>query len=393
MKRFMIAGTSSGCGKTTVTCAILQALVSRRAGVSAFKCGPDYIDPMFHSRIIGVPSRNLDSWFCDANTVNFLLQKHSAGISVIEGVMGFYDGAAEAGSSHSLSLETGTPAIIVVNCRGMSLSVGAVIKGFLTFRNPNNIAGFIFNRLPDSLVSQTRELCSQLGAEYLGRLPVRPDCAFKSRHLGLVTADEAADLKEKVARLGELAEEHISIDRILELAEAGPCRQSSPPEIPKISGAPPRIAVARDNAFCFYYEDNLDLLRELGCDTAEFSPLCDRSLPDGADGLILGGGYPELYARRLSANRPMLEDIRSKIAAGLPTIAECGGFMYLHASMEDGDGNDWPMVGAIEGKAFKTDSLRRFGYVTLTAECWRTGGKKSRPTSFITGTAPPPAAA
>lgn len=368
MRRIMIAGTNSGCGKTTITCAVLQALVNRGVDAAAFKCGPDYIDPMFHSRIIGARSRNLDGWLCDKNTVNYLLQKNSGEISVIEGVMGFYDGAGEAASSHRMALDTRTPAVVVVDCKGMSLSVGAVMKGFLSFRQPNNIAGFIFNRLPESQTDTAKTLCSELGTEYFGRFPYSKDCAIESRHLGLVTADEVEGLKEKTWQLAELAEEHILLDKLLELAERAEAVDFDPPKLPQSKGKPPKIAVARDSAFCFYYEDSLDLLRELGCELAEFSPLTDKGLPEGVQGLLIGGGYPELYAEGLSSNVAMLDDLREKITAGLPTIAECGGFMYLHRSMEDNNGIPHRMVGVINADAYKTRRLQRFGYVTLTAD-------------------------
>ncbi len=359
MKRIMIAGTHSGCGKTTVTCALLQALVNRGMDTAAFKCGPDYIDPMFHREVIGVPSRNLDAWFSDENTLNFLLQKRSREISVIEGVMGYYDGLGEAASSHALSLATGVPAVIVIDCKGMSLSLGAVMKGFLSFREPNNIVGFIFNRLPESLVSMARELCAGLGTRYFGRLPYKKELSIKSRHLGLVTAGELGDLKEKLQTLAALAEESVLIDELIEAARA-PDMPVLPPKIPKISGKPPKIAVARDRAFCFYYEDDLDLLREMGCALEEFSPLGDRELPKDAAGLLLGGGYPELYVDGLAENRSMLSDIREKIGSGLPAIAECGGFMYLNRRL----GNR-QMAGVIDAEAFKTEGLRRFGYVEI----------------------------
>ncbi len=360
MKRVMIAGVCSGCGKTTVTCAVLQALVNRGLAPAAFKCGPDYVDPMFHSRVIGVPSRNLDGWFCDKNLINYLLNKHGGELSVIEGVMGFYDGVGEAASSRALALDTGTPAVVVIDCKGMSLSLGAVMRGFLTFREPNNIAGFIFNRLPESLVPTAKALCGEMGAAYLGRLPYKKDLSIESRHLGLVTAGEIADLKQKLNGLAALAEEHIMIDEILALGDRAQSLPFSPPAVPQISGKPPKIAVARDRAFCFYYEDNLDLLREMGCELAEFSPLKDGSLPEGVSGLILGGGYPELYAEELAANASMLADIRRKIGGGLPAVAECGGFMYLCKSI--GKHN---AVGVIDAAAYCAGGLRRFGYISL----------------------------
>ena len=196
MKRIMIAGTGSGCGKTTTVCAVIQALVNRGIDVSSFKCGPDYIDSMFHSHIMGVSSRNLDSWFCDENTIIRLLNKNSGEMSVIESVMGFYDGISGKYTSYDMSLYTLTPVIMVIDCKGMSSSIGAVMKGFLTFREPNNICGFIFNRLPEKLVPEIKELCQKLDTQYLGRIPYDKNCSFESRHLGLVTANEISDIKQ-----------------------------------------------------------------------------------------------------------------------------------------------------------------------------------------------------
>lgn len=367
MKRIMIAGTNSGCGKTTVTCAVLQSLVNRGYDTAAFKCGPDYIDPMFHSRIIGARSRNLDGWFCGKNTLNYLLDKNSGDISVIEGVMGYYDGVGDKASSYRMSQDTGTPAVIVIDCKGMSTSIGAVMKGFLTYREPCGIAGFIFNRLPESLIDTAKKLCREMHTEYLGRLPYSKECAVESRHLGLVTADEIADLKSRMHKLSQLAEENLLLDRLIAIAGKAEDISFTPPVIAPISGRRIKIAAAFDSAFCFYYEDNFDMLRELGCEIVKFSPLNDNRLPDDISGLIIGGGYPELYARKLSENISMRADIRRAVKSGLPVIAECGGFMYLHDTMEDTNGNLYEMAGAIEGKAYKTEKLRRFGYVSLTA--------------------------
>ena len=217
MKRILIAGTHSGCGKTSVVCAVLQAFINRKISVTAFKCGPDYIDPMFHSRVTGVPAYNLDRHFCDKNTVNYLLQTYGGDFAVIEGVMGFYDGADENSSTCAVSFDTGTPAVIVVDCKGMSQSIGALIQGFLNYRQ-NKIAGFIFNRLPESIIPQTKELCRELGTEYLGRLPYSKEYKIESRHFGLVTADEISDLKNKLLLLADSAEKNILLDRIYEIA-------------------------------------------------------------------------------------------------------------------------------------------------------------------------------
>ncbi len=367
MKWIIIGGTHSGCGKTTVTCAVLQALCNRGMKVASFKCGPDYIDPMFHEKIIGTSAHNLDSFFCDDNTLKYLLAENSsnADISVIEGVMGFYDGVNGRGSANSVSQITDTKAVAVIDCKGQSQSMGAVMKGFLTYQK-NNIIGFIFNRLPEKLAPMARELCEELNTQYFGFMPTSK-ITVESRHLGLVTADEIDDLKEKMQALSDLAEKHILLDKIIEASESESL-DFTMPEIKKHSfKRPPVIAVARDKAFCFLYSDNVELLRKLGCEIRYFSPLSDGKIPE-ADGLILCGGYPELYAKQLSENKSMLSAIKAKINSGMPTIAECGGFMYLHDELENGDGNTYKMAGVIDGKTFKTERLQRFGYVTMTAE-------------------------
>ncbi|MBP5605341.1 MAG: cobyrinate a,c-diamide synthase [Ruminiclostridium sp.] len=367
MKRIIIAGTHSGCGKTTVTCAVLSALKARGLRVSAFKCGPDYIDPMFHREVIGVPSHNLDSFFCGDSTLRYLLDVNSAGsdIAVTEGVMVFYDGSGGRGSAYSLSEVTETPAVIVLDCKGMSDSLGAVMKGFLTYRE-NRIAGFVFNRLPERLVQLAERLCGELGTTFFGYLP-KTEISVESRHLGLVTAEEISDIRYKLRQLGELAERHIGIDDLIESAECGELRCDPPVIPPPAARRRPVIAIAKDKAFCFIYADNTDLLERMGCEIRFFSPLADRHVPEDADGLILCGGYPELYAEELSANGEMLRDIRERINSGLPTIAECGGFMYLHSYFEDMDGNAYRGADVIHGKAYRTDKLQRFGYVTLKA--------------------------
>lgn len=371
MKRFLIGGTHSGCGKTTITCAVLQALSNRGYRVSAFKCGPDYIDTMFHEKIIGIPSYHLDSFFCDDHTLNYLLSKHTADtdIAVIEGVMGFYDGTSTGSSAHSISRITNTPSVIVIDCKGMSDSIGAVIKGFLSYHK-NHIRGFIFNRLPVRLIPFAKKLCAQLHTEYFGCMP-KHSISIASRHLGLVTADEIPDWNEKMIALAKLAEEYLLLDKLLQCADA-PIPAFQPPVIPEIPAhRPPVIAVAKDRAFCFIYPDNLTLLREMGCEIRFFSPLSDETLP-AADGLILSGGYPELYAEQLSGNTPLLTDIRKKITGGLPTIAECGGFLYLHQSLDG-----IPMANVIPAAAFRTDRLQRFGYITMTAQSDQMLCKKS----------------
>lgn len=367
--RIVLAGTNSGCGKTTVACAILQALVNRELNVGAFKCGPDYIDPMFHSRIIGAECTNLDLFFFDENTLKYLLAKNGEGrdISVIEGVMGFYDGmglTTTAASTYEVSLFTESPTVLVVAAKGASLSVMAVIQGFLDFCPNNLIKGVILNQCTASTYSV---LAKEIEARFAGRvqllgfLPTMRECSLESRHLGLITAAEVQGLHEKLNMLASQAERTIDIDGLLALAASAAPVYCEEVNLPK-QRETVRIAVARDNAFCFYYEDSLDALREMGVELVPFSPLSNSELPQDIQGMYLGGGYPELYAQRLSENAPMRASVKAALERGVPCIAECGGFMYLTESIAS-----YPMVGFIPGKSFDTGKLTRFGYISLKA--------------------------
>ena len=365
--RLVLAGTNSGCGKTTVTCAVLQSLVRRGLRVGAAKCGPDYIDPMFHSRVIGAKSSNLDPFFFDRDTIRYLLSHNGEGcdVTVIEGVMGYYDGlglTSTRASTYEAARETESPVVLVVNARGAALSVVAAVQGFLDFAPDNNVQGVILNGCSAmSYGALARELESRLGVRACGYLPRLPECALESRHLGLVTADEVADLREKLRQLAEAAEKTLELDALLEIAHNAPVLDFTPPVLPE-KGAPVRIGVARDRAFCFYYEDSLDLLRQLGAELVSFSPLTDERLPNGIQGLYLGGGYPELYAAQLKENHALRRQIRDAVHTGMPCIAECGGFMYLTQAIAGR-----AMVGALPGDCFDTGKLTRFGYITATA--------------------------
>ena len=365
--RLVLAGTNSGCGKTTVTCAVLQSLVRRGLRVGAAKCGPDYIDPMFHSRVIGAKSSNLDPFFFDRDTIRYLLSHNGEGcdVTVIEGVMGYYDGlglTSTRASTYEAARETESPVVLVVNARGAALSVVAAVQGFLDFAPDNNVQGVILNGCSAmSYGALARELESRLGVRACGYLPRLPECALESRHLGLVTADEVEDLREKLRQLAEAAEKTLELDALLEIAHNAPVLDFTPPVLPE-KGAPVRIGVARDRAFCFYYEDSLDLLRQLGAELIPFSPLADEKLPDGVQGLYLGGGYPELYAAQLEENHALRRQIRDVVHTGTPCIAECGGFMYLTQAIAGR-----AMVGALPGDCFDTGRLTRFGYITATA--------------------------
>ena len=360
--RILIAGTNSGCGKTTVTLALLAAFAAGGKPLSAFKCGPDFIDPMFHRRILGLPSYNLDPFFCNGSQLCSLLARGNGSLSVIEGVMGYYDGVGAQGafSTCEVAQKTRTPVLLVVNTAGMHTSAGAILRGFRLFREENQITGVIFNNASPMTYASLRQLAEAEGLRPFGCLPRCAQISVGSRHLGLITADEISDWQEKLARLGQLAREHLDLDGIAALAASAPALAQADALV--AAPAHVRVAVAKDEAFCFLYEENLAALRQAGAEIVFFSPLRDRALPPDVGGLYLPGGYPELYAQALSKNAAMREAVRRAIGAGMPTVAECGGFLYLHDTLDG-----IPMVGVIHAAAVKTDRLQRFGYVTLQA--------------------------
>ena len=383
--RFLLAAPASGSGKTLITCGILQAFCDRGLRTVSFKCGPDYIDPMFHSRVIGTKSRNLDTFFTDERTTRYLLAKNAAeaDISVIEGVMGYYDGlggVSAKASAYDLARVTETPVVLIVNCKGMSLSAAALLKGYLEYRQDSRIRGVILNQMPEMLYPQMRLLIEEeLHIRCYGFVPVIKEWKLESRHLGLVLPGEVEDLQRHLQELAKLLEQTLDLDGLLELAkeakelpedivtfpgdfERTPCGENAQPG--QNTKQAPVVAVARDEAFCFIYEDNLELLQELGAKLEYFSPLRDEKLPE-ADGLLLCGGYPELYAQQLTNNRSMRRSIKTALESGMPCMAECGGFMYLQQEMEDMNGAAHEMVGFIPAKAYHTGKLGRFGYITL----------------------------
>lgn len=372
--RILLAAGSSGSGKTLITCGLLEALVERGLKTASFKCGPDYIDPMFHSRVIGTKSRNLDTFFTVPEVTKYLLTRNARDceVAVMEGVMGFYDGVAGTttrASAYDLAKVTDTPVILIVNSRGMSVSLAAYVKGFLEYKKDSHIKGVIFNQMSPMLYPRMKKLLEEeLGVVVLGYVPKVEDCVIESRHLGLVLPDEIPELKDRLHKLAGVLEETLDIDRILELAGEAPDLLDSKPESVtdfRLS-EPVRIGVAEDEAFCFFYADNFRLLGEMGAEIVPFSPMEDKQLPDDLDGLLLYGGYPELIGKKLEQNTTMKDMIREKLKAGMPCMAECGGFMYLHEEMEGMDGNFYQMAGVIPGKAYRTPKLSRFGYVTLT---------------------------
>ncbi len=384
--RILVAGTGSGCGKTTVSMALLAAL-KKRMNLRAFKCGPDYIDPMFHERVLGVPCSSLDSYLLSADTVRYLFSENSRGadLALIEGVMGYFDGLenGETGSTHEIAKILKTPVILVLDCRGKSRSAAAELLGFRTFADDGLIDGVIFNEASPGVADTLAQFARQMGITPLGYMP-RMKETLASRHLGLVTPDEAAGLQAQIESLRQAAEATIDLGKVVQLArEAAPL---DAPEVTLMAGAgnftagaeeihdrtgtsdgEVRIGVARDAAFCFLYGDNLRLLERFGAELVYFSPLNEKKLPDRISGLYLCGGYPELYARELSENRTMSADVRRAALRGMPVFAECGGFLYLHEKLSDPEGQMYGMADVIAAKARFTGKLQHFGYVTMRA--------------------------
>ncbi len=368
--RFMISAPGSGSGKTTIVCGLLKALMDKGLQVAAFKSGPDYIDPMFHSRVIGAKSRNLDLFMLGEQTAKYLVAKNTknADVAVFEGAMGFYDGMGKTteASAYELAVTCDTPVVLVVNGKGAALSIAATIKGFKDFRKDSHIVGAILNNVnPMSYLFYKDVIEQETGVKLLGYFPVMQGCNFESRHLGLVTAEEIGDLQQIVAKLAQQAAKSVDLDALLKLAQ-----QAAPLAYNEVSLKPVgkvRIAIAQDKAFCFYYQDALDLLSELGAELVPFSPTADAHLPEAISGLVLGGGYPELYADKLASNITMLQEVKSAIRGGMPCFAECGGFMYLLERYRDGD-KLYNWVGAVPGESAMTKKLTRFGYVHLTAQ-------------------------
>ena len=373
LPRLLLCAPGSGSGKTTVTCALLQALLNRKLRPVAFKSGPDYIDPMFHTEVMATRSRNLDLFFLGEERVRNLLWTNgrTGDLAVIEGAMGYYDGIGmgEKASAYQLARTTGTPAVLVADMKGKALSAAATVAGMMALRQPSGIAGVILNRVSPMLYPRLKDCIErETGVKVYGFLLQKPECMVESRHLGLVTAGEIGDLREKLNKLAELAEEGLDLDGLLELARSAPPLEVPEEEkLPQIPGYP-RIAVARDEAFCFYYADGLDLLERLGAELVPFSPVKDQTLPERIGGLYLGGGYPELYAKALSQNTSMREAVLKAVQAGLPTVAECGGFLYLQKTLADPEGRAWPMCNVFPSEGRNTGRLSRFGYVTLTAQ-------------------------
>ena len=402
--RILIAAPGSGSGKTLLICALLRLLGRKGIRAAAYKCGPDFIDPMFHKKVLGTPSRNLDLYLAGEEGVrrSFAAGCEGAQIAVIEGVMGYFDGTGTSGmegSSYHLASVLQAPVLLAADVRGMSRSAAALIKGFADYGEQKMIRGAFLNRVSPAIADRISGwLKSEAKIPVLGSFPVDESLRIESRHLGLVEPDEIPDLLQKIDRAADLLEQTLNLELLLEIAKSAPVLRvekesvKAPGTVPEsdwgdavpesarkdstaksaredatAKASPVTIAVAEDEAFSFFYEDNLELLEELGAEIVSFSPLHDTSLPE-ADGLLIGGGYPELRAQELAANTFMVSAIRRAAEQGMPMLAECGGFQYLQEELVDAEGTAYKMCGVLKGSSRMTKKLVRFGYVEVSGE-------------------------
>lgn len=416
----LITAGSSGSGKTSVVVGLLSLLQRKGYNVGSFKCGPDYIDPMFHRAVMGVESHNLDLFLASADRVKEFYQRYSAGKTAVicEGAMGYFDGLGgitDEASAWKVADTLDLPVIAVIDAKGASLSIAAQILGLKSLRQPHHIVGVILNKCSKMLYQRLKPVLeSETGVKIIGCLPYVEGAEFSSRYLGLYTAGEISDINQRIDKIADALEDNLDFEGFEELCKrnvkAGDgieqveledskncanegedctldgrktcdnelgyaesrktCANCGKPEASTDckTHAKAKIAVARDDAFCFLYEETLDTLKEQGAELVFFSPLHDEGLPKGVSGLYLPGGYPELFAGELSFNEDMLKDIKSAIESGLPTVAECGGFLYLCESLEDGNGDIYEQVGIFKGAATNKEKLVRFGYSLLSQE-------------------------
>ncbi|MBQ6441383.1 MAG: cobyrinate a,c-diamide synthase [Lachnospiraceae bacterium] len=370
--RILIAAPRSGSGKTLVTCGILHYLKAQGLSPVSLKCGPDYIDPMFHKTVLGVESGNLDSYFMDADTLRRTMAEAEGDCVCIEGVMGLYDGVSPdgiAGSSYEAASLTKTPVLLLVDAKGAGRTLLSMVRGILEEDENHLIGGILFNRMSERFYAKIAPVAERewrqagFDVKLLGFLPELADVRIESRYLGLQLPEEVRGLSEQIKTVSEALSAHCDMPAMLEMmsgavplhAECMRIRDAAPSD-------QPILAVAYDSAFCFYYRENFALLRACGARIVFFSPLSDTGLPEGAAGLLLGGGYPELYAAKLSANKEMLHSIQGAVSSGMPVLAECGGFLYLHESLKDSTGKVYPMAGVVKGSCYPAGRSVRFGY-------------------------------
>jgi len=410
-RALVIAGTHSGVGKTTISIALMAALRRRGLRVQPFKVGPDFIDPALHTRAADRISRNLDGWMLEpaANLQTFARFSSDADIAVVEGVMGLFDGRdalTEAGSTAEMAKFLGLPVLLVVDAAAMARSAAAIVHGYESFDQKLDVAGIIFNRvagtghfayLRDSVEASCR-------ARVLGWLSSDESVTLPERHLGLLMPDEVLN-DALLDALVSWIETGVDLDELIRISGERP-RSEAPPRVQpsiqeggayRIEAASlasqegqsfsrrPRIGVARDRAFCFYYQDNLDLLSNFGAHLVDFSPISDPRLPDLLDGLYFGGGYPELHAEALAANDTMRTDVASFVQSGKPVYAECGGLMYLTEAIIDEETRSFPMVGVFPTRARMQPNLAALGYVEVEGmdnAVWLRPGEQARGHEF-----------
>jgi len=375
--RVVMAGVKSGVGKTTLSLGIMRALRDKGLEVQPFKVGPDYIDTGLHCQAAGVKSHNLDGWMSSSDVVQkiFLRNACHADISVIEGVMGLFDGSREGGlegSTAQIALMLQAPVVMVLDVRGMGKSCVPLLKGFRDYMPSLRLEGVILNnargdfqqlRLPELLENET-------GVQVLGAVPPQEEVKIPERHLGLMPAEENRGLEKALSSLAKLTQEHVDLNRLIQIAHQA--TELNSPDIREAttslssSVSSVKIGIALDQAFHFYYQDSLDYLQELGAELCFFSPLKDETLPP-VDGLYWGGGFPEMFLGQLSANKSLQEAIYSAATRGMPILAECGGFMFLTEQITDFSGKAYPGIGLVPAKITMTKKLQALGYVKATA--------------------------
>ncbi len=376
--RLVIAGVQSGVGKTTLSLGLMKAFCNRGLIVQPFKVGPDYIDPGLHFQACGRKSHNLDNWMGTEEVVRSVFCKNAvnADISIIEGVMGLFDGVKNGrikGSTADVAMLFKAPVVLVVDVQGMAQSCVALVKGFMDYEPQLNIAALVLNNAGD--YHQTvlkKHLEEELGIQVLGCLSRRDEIKMPARHLGLLPAEENHELRNAIDHMAGLVEQHLNLDALINLAQQAEDldigKAVSAQSKPNRDGAIKiRIGVAQDAAFSFYYQDSLDYLEELGAQIVYFSPLNDRSLP-AVDGIYLGGGFPEMFLPQLTANGSMLKSIREAHQLSLPFYAECGGLLYLSDTITDFEGRTWPGAGIVPVQASMSKSLKGLGYVEARAK-------------------------
>nr|WP_039807532.1 cobyrinate a,c-diamide synthase [Jeotgalibacillus malaysiensis] len=370
--RILIAGTSSSVGKTSITLGLMAAFMKKGLTVQGFKCGPDYIDPAYHTAITNRPSRNLDSWMLTADVMKEIFVKGNEGadISIIEGMMGLYDGespTSNRGSAAEISSLLKCPVILVVDCSAMARSAAAVVKGFQSLDPDVNVAGVIANRVGSEghfkLIKQAVE--QECGIPVCGYLLENEQIHMPERHLGLVPSIERGELNDQLERLGEAVAETVDLDLIYQMSKQPPLKteislfkQRSPINV--------KVAVAYDQAFNFYYQENLELIEAFGAEVIYFSPLKGEMLPPEADGLYLGGGFPEQFLKELAEGIEVKQSIKDAVEKGLPVLAECGGLMYLSESIMNVEGETYPMTGVLPGKTEMQLNIAAIGYREIT---------------------------